>query len=85
MKSIEVNPVTNARHDELVRQRARKILQRQRILMGVKEYVYGALALVWIFFAMLIASDGMIAVGVVGSVLVGLVIAGAVYVLGDYE
>lgn len=35
--------------------------------------------------AKLIASDGMIAVGVVGSVLVGLVIAGAVYVLGDYE
>lgn len=35
--------------------------------------------------AMLIASDGMIAVGVVGPVLVGLVIAGAVYVLGDYE
>ena len=34
--------------------------------------------------AKLIASDGMIAVGVVGSVLVGLVIAGAVYVLGDY-
>lgn len=52
---------------------------------SMKEYLYGALALVWIFFAMLIASDGMIAVGVVGSVLVGLVIAGAVYVLGDYE
>lgn len=51
----------------------------------MKEYLYGALALVWIFFTMLIASDGMIAVGVVGSVLVGLVIAGAVYVLGDYE
>lgn len=51
----------------------------------MKEYLYGALALVWIFFTMLTASDGMIAVGVVGSVLVGLVIAGAVYVLGDYE
>ena len=63
------------------REKAARIYAAQRM----KEYLYGALALVWIFFTMLTASDGMIAVGVVGSVLVGLVIAGAVYVLGDYE
>ena len=51
----------------------------------MKEYLYGALAIVWIFFAMMIASDGMVAVGVIGSVLVGIVIAGVVYILGDYE
>jgi len=51
----------------------------------MKEYLYGALAIIWIFFAMLIASDGMIAVGVIGSVAVGLVIAGIAYILGDYE
>lgn len=52
---------------------------------SMKEYLYGALAIIWIFFAMLIASDGMIAVGVIGSVAVGLVIAGVAYILGDYE
>ena len=52
---------------------------------SMKEYLYGALAIVWIFFAMMIASDGMVAVGVIGSVLVGIVIAGVVYILGDYE
>lgn len=63
----------------------RKKAARVYAAQSMKEYLYGALAIIWIFFAMLIASDGMIAVGVVGSVLVGLVIAGAVYVLGDYE
>ncbi|MEE3457967.1 MAG: hypothetical protein VZQ82_08000 [Lachnospiraceae bacterium] len=51
----------------------------------MKEYLYGALAIIWIFFAMMIASDGMITVGVIGSVAVGLVIAGVAYILGDYE
>ncbi len=79
MKSIEVNPVTNARHDELVRQRARKILQRQRILMGVKEYVYGALFCLMAVFGFMLESDGGVelVIGVIGmlvTVLVALMI-----------
>ena len=76
MKSIEVNPVTNARHDELVRQRARKILQRQRILMGVKEYVYGALFCLMAVFGFMLESDGRteLVVGIVGMMLTLLVI-----------
>lgn len=79
MKSIEVNPVTNARHDELVRQRARKILQRQRILMGVKEYVYGALFCLMAVFGFMLESDGRVelVIGVIGmlvTVLVALMI-----------
>lgn len=68
-----------------VKERAQKIVRRQQLFSRFREYVYGALAIIWIFFAMLIASDGMIAVGVIGSVAVGLVIAGIAYILGDYE
>ena len=63
----------------------RKKAARGYAAQSMKEYLYGALAIIWIFFAMLIASDGMIAVGVIGSVAVGLVIAGVAYILGDYE
>lgn len=68
-----------------VKERAQRIVRRQQLFNRFREYVYGALAIIWIFFAMLIASDGMIAVGVIGSVAVGLVIAGVAYILGDYE
>lgn len=75
MKSIEINPVTNARHDELVRQRARKILQRQRILMGVKEYVYGALFCLMAVFGFMLESDGRVelVIGVIGMLVTVLV------------
>ena len=62
----------------------RKRAAQNYAAQSVKEYLYGALAIIWIFFAMLIASDGMIAVGVIGSVAVGLVNAGVAYILGDY-
>lgn len=87
MKSIEVNPVTNARHDELVRQRARKILQRQRILMGVKEYVYGALFCLMAVFGFMLESDGRteLVVGIVGMFLTVLVALGVRYVEDETE
>lgn len=87
MKSIEVNPVTNARHDELVRQRARKILQRQRILMGVKEYVYGVLFCLMAVFGFMLESDGRteLVVGIVGMFLTVLVALGVRYVEDETE
>ena len=45
----------------------RKKAARVYAAQSIKEYLYGALAIIWIFFAMLIASDGMIAVGVIGG------------------
>ena len=63
----------------------RKKAARIYAAQSMKEYLYGALAIIWIFFAMLIASDGMIAVGVIGSVTAGLVIAGVADILGDDE
>lgn len=87
MKSIEINPVTNARHDELVQQRARKILQRQRILMGVKEYVYGALFCLMAVFGFMLESDGRteLVVGIVGMFLTVLVALGVRYVEDEIE
>lgn len=87
MKSIEVNPVTNARHDELVRQRARRILQRQRILMGVKEYVYGVLFCLMAVFGFMLESDGRteLVVGIVGMFLTVLVALGVRYVEDETE
>ena len=61
------------------KERAQKILQRQRILMGVKEYVYGALFCLMAVFGFMLESDGRgeLVIGVIGmlvTVLVALMI-----------
>lgn len=87
MKSIEVNPVTNARHDELVRQRARKILQRQQLFSRFREYVYGALFCLMAVFGFMLESDGRteLVVGIVGMFLTVLVALGVRYVEDETE
>lgn len=87
MKSIEVNPVTNARHDELVRQRARKILQRQKLFDSLREYIYGALFCLMAVFGFMLESDGRteLVVGIVGMFLTALVALGVRYVEDETE
>lgn len=87
MKSIEVNPVMNARHDELVRQRARKILQRQQLFSRFREYVYGVLFCLMAVFGFMLESDGRteLVVGIVGMLVTVLVALGVRYVEDEAE
>ena len=58
------------------KERAQKILQRQRIFAGLREYIYGALFCLMAVFGFMLESDGRteLVVGIVGMMLTVLVI-----------
>lgn len=64
------------------KERAQKILQRQKLFDSLREYIYGALFCLMAVFGFMLESDGRteLVVGIVGMFLTVLVALGVRYV-----
>ena len=66
-------------NEEIIRQRAEKIVRRQQLFSRFREYIYGALFCLMAVFGFMLESDGRVelVIGVIGmlvTVLVALMI-----------
>lgn len=69
------------------KERAQKILQRQKLFDSLREYIYGALFCLMAVFGFMLESDGRteLVVGIVGMFLTVLVALGVRYVEDETE
>lgn len=69
------------------KERAQKILQRQKLFDSLREYIYGALFCLMAVFGFMLESDGRteLLIGIVGMFLTVLVALGVRYVEDETE
>lgn len=73
--------------EEIIKQRAQRIVRRQQLLNRFREYIYGVLFCLMTVFGFMLESDGRteLVVGIVGMFLTVLVALGVRYVEDETE
>ena len=73
--------------EEIIKQRAQRIVRRQQLFSRFREYVYGVLFCLMAVFGFMLESDGRteLLIGIVGMFLTVLVALGVRYVEDEIE